>query len=118
MTLVDLYRQTLEGLEVVAAGEPATPEDTQLVAKKYVLVWNQLKTHELVSWAVTEAVPDEAAQPLIDMLKFACADDFGDEPSRYAQGAIGLPQPALAERQLRAMHSRTLPASPATPEYL
>lgn len=106
MTLVDLYAAVLEKLGVTAAGESAAAEDTQFIASKYVSAWNLMKIMGIVSWAVVEDVPDEAAQPVIDILAFLSAEEFGDEPARYATGALGTVPPQLAERQLRLLHSR------------
>ncbi len=117
MTLVDLYQKTLEKIRAVAAGESAAAEDVQLVASKYVSSWNLLKTMGLVSWAVDEAVPDEAVEPLLWVLSFAVASEFGANPSEYATGALGLPQPSLAERQLRQLHARDYVSQPAQVEY-
>jgi hypothetical protein len=78
-----------------------------LIADKYVSVWNQLKAMGLASWAVTEAVPDEAAEPLVQMLKYAAADDFGARAQDFAMtGAIGLAPPSIAERNLRQVMAR------------
>lgn len=118
MTLIDLYRKVLEKLEIAAAGEAAAPEDTQLVADRYVGLWNQLRVSGLVSWAIGDDVPDEAAQAVIDACVYVCADEFGEDSNRYAlAGAIGLPQPSLAERTLRRLHSRAYVSHPARPEY-
>ncbi len=117
MTLTDLYRKALEKMQVVAAGESAAPEDTQFMATKYVALWNLLKTNGIVSWAVDEDVPDEAAQPLIEALAFLSADEFGDEKARYAEGAIGLIPMSLAERQLRQLHASAYVSTPAQSEY-
>jgi hypothetical protein len=118
MTLANLYQKALEKLQAVAAGEVAAAEDSQLIASKYVSVWNQLKIHGLVSWAVDEAVPDEAVEPLLSCLAFASADEFGAKAADFAAaGAIGMPQPSLAERQLRVLHARGYVATPARPSY-
>jgi hypothetical protein len=119
MTLTDLYRKTLEKLQVVAAGEPAAPEDSQLIAEKYVSVWNQLKTRGLVSWTVTEAVPEECAESLIKMLAYASSGEFDENPEEYAaEGAIGMPSPSIAERDLRQLHAHDYVSTPAVSEYL
>jgi len=118
MTLVQLWRRTLEKLQVVAAGEAAAAEDIQLIAAKYVSVWNQLKSRSLVSWAVDEEVPDEAAEALIKMLAYASSGEFDENPEDYAlEGAIGLPRPSIAEQDLRQLHARDYVSEPAQSEY-
>lgn len=119
MTLIDLYRKTLEKLQVAAAGESAAPEDTQLVADKYVSLFQMLLTLDLVSWGQTEDVPDYAVIPLVSMLAFVCATEFGKDESKFAaEGALNLPQVSLAERQLRALLARHYVSFPAASEYL
>lgn len=116
MTLNELYRKTLEKLQVVAAGEPADPDDTQLIASKYTRVYNQLAGLNLVSWTDTGDVPDEAGEQLVMMLAYAAAREFGanGDPS---EGAIGLPTPSLAERQLRHQLAGPYVSYPAASEY-
>lgn len=117
MTLADLFRLVLEELTVVAAGEPAHSSDVAVIANKWVAVYGQLSGLRLVSWAVTEEVPDDAVLPLISMLSFASSRDFGKDPAKYADGAIGLTPPMLAERQLRQRRAKPYVAAPAESEY-
>jgi len=44
MTRNELYRKTLERLQVVADGEPSQPADVQSVTKKYAEVFEILDT--------------------------------------------------------------------------
>lgn len=118
MTLIDLYRKALEELKVVDPSDSAHAEDTQVVADKYVGLYQMLLTMDLVSWGPTEDVPDYATIPLTFMLAFACAQAFGKDASKYAQaGALNLPQPSLAERQLRALLAKHYVSYPAVSEY-
>jgi hypothetical protein len=90
----------------------------QLIAGKYVSVWNQLKTRGLVSWAVTEEVPEEAAESLIKALAYASASEFDENPEEYAaEGAIGIKPPSTAEQDLRQLHARDYVSTPAQSEY-
>jgi hypothetical protein len=118
VTLVQLYRRVLEKLGVAAAGESAAPEDTQLVAERYVSLWNKLKTRSLVSWAVDEAIPDEAADALVMLGAYACAAEFDEDPEDYAaEGALDLKPPSAGERDLRQLHTRPYVSTPAQSEY-
>lgn len=102
MTLVDLYRQVLERLQVAAAGESDEPEDVQVVRERYPLLYDMLLTKGLVAWGANADVPAFAALPVIDMLAYQCAGAFGKDPGLYAaQGALDLPTQSIAERQLR-----------------
>jgi hypothetical protein len=118
MTRIQLYRKVLERLQVVAAGEQASADDTQLIAASYVIVYNQLAGLGLVSWALTEDIPDEAGEPLVNAICHKSAVEFGWPVGSFAnEGAIGLPNSSLAERQLRQMHAREYVPYPAQPEY-
>lgn len=117
MTLTDFYRKVLEKLQVVAAGEAAAPEDVQLIAEKYVSVWNQLKVLGLVASAVNEAVPNEVAEPMILICAFAAADEFDEDPEDYVMGALGMTPPSLAEKQLRQLHARPYVSTPVRTQY-
>lgn len=102
MTLVDLYRLTLERLQVAAAGEASEPEDVQGVAERYPLLYDMLLTKGLVAWGLAQDVPAFAALPVVDMLAYICSGPFGKNPDDYAAlGALDLPQQSIAERQLR-----------------
>lgn len=118
MNLTNLYHKALEKLQVIAAGESADPGDTQLIADKYASLYAMLRDRELVSWAVADDVPDGVVLPLVAMLAFASAGEFGIDPSLYAaEGALDTTPPSLAERQLRQFMSRKYVSQPARPEY-
>lgn len=118
-SLIDLYRKTLEELQIVDPSDSAHAEDTQVVADKYVGLFQMLLTMDLVAWGATEDVPDFATIPLTFMLAFVCAQSFGKDATKYAQaGALNLPQPSLAERQLRTLLARHYVSYPAASEYL
>lgn len=117
MTLVDLYQQVLDRLEVTAAGEAAAPEDTKVVRDKYPLLYDMLLTLNLVSWSASEDVPDFSVIPLTSMLAFACAKEFGKNPLDFVDGALNLNPPSLAERQLRLQLARTYISHPVQSEY-
>lgn len=118
MTLVELYEKTLQKLHVVAAGESAEPEDTALIADKYVSLHAMLLVKGLVTWTVTAAVPENAAQPVISMLAYLSASEFDIDPNSLApECALDLPVPSLAERQLRGQLAKSYVSYPAASEY-
>lgn len=117
-TLTDLYRKTLEELQVVAAGESADGDDTRIVSEKYAALYQQLAGMDLVGWGPTDDVPDYAALPLTQILAYVCALPFGKNAAGYVQlAALGLTPPSLAEKQLRAQLTRAYVSWPATSEY-
>jgi hypothetical protein len=117
MTLTDLYRKALEELRVVAAGESADPDDTTLVRDKYTAVYDMLLTLGLVAWGADEDVPDYAVQPLTRMVAFAAASAFNKNQADYADGAISMSPPMLAEQQLRRQLAKRYVSHTAQSEY-
>lgn len=118
MTLTELYAKTLQKLHVVAAGESADPDDTDVVADKYVALHAMLLGKGLVTWSVTASVPAKVEIPVVSMLAYLCASEFDIDPNPLApEGALDLPTPSLAERQLRRQLSTRYVSNPATSEY-
>lgn len=122
MTLADLYRKTLQRLGVLAVGEDPHADDTLLVADRYASLHELLLANDLTDWAVTDQPPDFAEIPLVAMLAYYCAGEFGRDSERYKiEGAIDLPGteggPSRAERQLRKQLSAKYISEPAESEY-
>jgi hypothetical protein len=120
MTKTDLYRRVLEDLRVVAVGESAPAEYVQLVAERYTSLYNTMVEKHIVSWGVTEDIPDEAALAVTAALAFVSATPF-NKPANPAVGAIALTAaqggPSWAERQLRALLTTPYVYTRACPEY-
>ena len=118
MTLNNLYRRTLEKLQVVAEGEAADPGDVMLIASKYASLYDMLSVKGLVSWSVEDDLPDFSVIPITSMLAYVSAAEFGiDSVALATEGALDLPQVSLAERQLRSQMSKTFVSYPAQSEY-
>jgi hypothetical protein len=121
MTLQDLYEKTLQRLQITAANEAAEPEDTAVVAARYVGLYKLLRAENLVNWAQTASPPDEVEIPLVAMLACHCAREFSIVDPLYSQllseGGLGLPQSSWAERLLRSLMSRPYVATRAQSEY-
>jgi len=121
MTLNDLYRRTLEKMQVAADGEPAQPGDIQAVARKYVEVFELLQTNKLADWDGEADIPPDAGNALSMVMAAYCAEDFFvPEPRKgnlKAEGSLDLPQPSLAERILRKRMSAAYISAPVQTEY-
>ena len=121
MTLAELREAALQEIGILASGESAAPEDDQLVGRKYAELHDVLLSERLVAWAVDEDLPDYAATPVTMMLAAWIAPAFGVQGQRLADlrigGAIGLPQPSIAERMLRRQLAKNYVPSPAKAEY-
>jgi hypothetical protein len=119
MTLNSLFRKAIEKLEIIAAGEDVEPEDQAFFASKYVSLYGLLSGMRLVSWGPDDPIPDEMEIPLVNMLAWVCASEYGEDQNRFAiEGSVGLPTPSLAERQLRQMLAVAYVSTPAESEYL
>jgi hypothetical protein len=121
VTPTELKLAALRELRVVALGEDAPPEYFQIATDKYVSLYDMLLTKGLVSWAATADIPEYAEQPLTIMLANLCAGPLGINEARRAElttlGALDLPTPSIAERQLRRQLARGYVSSPAQSEY-
>ena len=105
VTLADLYQRTGAKLGIVRAEESLSPEDGDLIADIYASLHDQLLSEGLMTWSVTDDLPDWAVPIIIDMLAALMCDHFGiDEPRRSLlriEGILGSSPVSPAERKLR-----------------
>jgi hypothetical protein len=121
MTLNELYRQTLERLQVAGDGEPAQPGDLNLASRRYSVVFELLNAKGLADWDAEDDIPPDAGFGVSLVLAAYCAEDFFiPEPRKSAlkaEGYLDLPQPSLAERLLKNRNASRYISQPAQPEY-
>ncbi len=121
MTRNELYRKTLERLQVVADGEPSQPSDVQSVTKCYAEVFEILELKNLADWSSEQDIPPDAATAMTMVMAAHCAEDFGlPEPRKTTiktEGLLDLPNPSLAERMLLKRSAGAYISTPAQPEY-
>lgn len=121
MTLNELYRATLERLQVAADGEPAQPGDLQLVERRYPVVFELLNAKDLADWDAEDDIPPDAGFAVSLVMAAYCAEDFFvPEPRKSvlkSEGYLDLPQPSIAERTLRNRNASRYLSQPAQPEY-
>ena len=121
MTLNELYRMTLERMQVAADGEPAQPSDIQKVAERYTIVFELLNAKNLADWDAEDDIPPDAGFSVALVMAAYCAEDFFvPEPRKTAlkaEGYLDLPQPSLAERNLRSRNAARYLSQPAKSEY-
>lgn len=125
MTPTEIKESALKELNVIAAGEPADPDDFAVVSERYAALYDMLVGDHLTSWALTDDVPDFATWPVIQMLAYLCCVPFSISPQKTAAlritGALDLSPreggPSLAERQLRKQLAPKYNAVPAQTEY-
>lgn len=121
MTLNELYRQTLERMQVVADGEPALPSDIQKVAQRYTVVFELLHSKGLAEWDAQDDIPPDAGFAVSLVMAGYCAEDFFvPEPRKTGlkiEGLLDLPVPSLAERTLNKRNAAKYLPQPAKSEY-
>lgn len=121
MTLNELYRMTLERMQVAADGEPAQPSDIQKVAQRYTVVFELLNAKGLADWDAEEDIPPDAGFAVSLVMAGYCSEDFFvPEPRKTtlkAEGLLDLPQPSLAERMLTKRNTSHYLSQPIQAEY-
>jgi hypothetical protein len=95
-TRTELYRDVLENLGVVAAEDNADASDVQVVAGRYATVHAVFVKERLPIWGLaSDAIPEHAVMPLVDILSFRLARKFAQDPNAYRDDS------RLAWRDLR-----------------
>lgn len=121
MTLNELANLVLQKLGEQAAGESSSPEDVQLVLRKYRGLYDQLQTFSLVDWSDDDDIPPFAEEPILQMVAALCVNEFEvEEPRRsilISEGILHNVPPSQAERALRKQMASVLITEPATPDY-
>ena len=64
----------------------------------YKEVYGRLITEDLVSWAFTADIPDEAVSPVVDLVAFARVDEYGVSGERFQRLALAV---STAEVRIR-----------------
>jgi hypothetical protein len=85
MTPSQVRTAALQELRVLAAGEAIDPDDDALVRARYESLYATLLSEDLVTWGLSEDIPDGADIPVSWMLAYACAAPFGIELMRVQE---------------------------------
>jgi len=122
VTPAAIKQAVLERVGVVPAGGPYPADEVALITRKYTGIHALLVRKKLVIWALSENIPDEAQEPLVSILAFSVAAEYGVPEPRYTrlrlEGSLDDEQPSLAERQLRkALSGAPHPGSTQRSEY-
>lgn len=108
-TLDNFYTEVLRELKVVEPNGTGSSEDRQRVVDAYPRIWEMLWNRELVTWNVTDSIPDWAVIPLTKIAANIVATRFAVSGERLlflkADGEIDARVPSWAERQLRKQTS-------------
>jgi hypothetical protein len=118
---IDLETAVLEELGVLATGAAPIAADAAIVDDAYSALYEMLLTEGLVSWSADDDIPSFAEHPVTLMVAHLCAGKFAVPAQKRAEleiaGALGLPQPSLAERILRKQLAKSFVYSPQASEY-
>jgi hypothetical protein len=121
MNPTQLRRKVLEKLQVLASGEPVDSDDGQLVQAAYESLHAILIADDLVTWVVSEDIPDEFEWPMIAMVAAELVDEFhcpdGLKVKILLEGKYNAAPTSFAERQLRRLTSPGYDGEPAETEY-
>lgn len=121
MTKNELFRKTLERLQVVAVGEASLPEDIATVRARYDEVFEILETRDLADWDSAQEIPADAGLAMTMVLAAYSAEDFSVPDPRKSslktEGLLDGQSPSLAERMLKKRLSSKYITKPAQPEY-
>lgn len=121
MTPTALRRKVLEKLQVLASGEPVNAADGQVVQTAYESLHAILITDDLVTWVVSENIPDEFEGPIITMVAAELVDEFHTPDALkikiLLEGKYNASPTSFAERQLRRLTSPGYNGEPAESEY-
>lgn len=108
-TLDNFYTEVLRELKVVEPNGTGSSEDRQRVVDAYPRIWEMLWNRDLVTWNVTDSIPDWAVIPLTKIAANIVAPRFAVSGERLlflkADGEIDARVPSWAERQLRKQTS-------------
>jgi len=121
MTPIELRTKVLQRLQVLAAGETPNADDGQIVSQRYAFVHDALLDMDLASWAIDEDIPEAVSIPVVNIVSYACASEFGIIGPLLGQlaieGALDSDPVSAGERQLRKRQSARYADEPAQPEY-
>ncbi len=65
----------------------------------YQEVYSRLRDEDLVSWSLISEVPNELVSPVVDLVAFARADEYGVSGERYQRIAIAASQAEIRIRR-------------------
>lgn len=104
-TLAQLYQRTGFKLGIIRAEESLSAEDGDLIGQTYEGLHDQLLTEGLMTWGVTDDVPEWSTPIMVEMLAAMLVDEFSvEEPRRTRikiEGDLGKSPVSSAERRLR-----------------
>ena len=106
-TVAELATKVLQRLQVLDADEVAGDADHQFVEDTYTDVHELLSEEGFVTWNLADSIPSGAVQPMVAVMAYECAQEFGVDnlPEYQVRAQEGL----LSLRRLgRGYHEKTV----------
>lgn len=79
MTHEEMVITVLQNLTVLEEGETPSPDDSNVIMKRYPQVWQMLNTEGLTNWAVDQDIPENMALPFCDVMAAHCWRPFRED---------------------------------------
>ena len=76
-TPAKLRLRALRRLNLVEAGESANGDDDAAAQDAYVAIYGELEALGSVGWAITDTVPAQFVEPLVQLIAHDLAPDYG-----------------------------------------
>lgn len=86
-------------LGVKALGQTLTNSVSSDLDDAYTEVYARLRDEDLVSWHITQEVPDELVDPVVSLVAFARIDEYSVSDSRYQRITIKSSQAEIRIRR-------------------
>lgn len=97
-TAATIRNKAASKLGVKAIGQTLESAVSSDLDAAYDEVYARLRDEDLVSWHSTAEVPDELVSPVVDLVAFARADEYGVSNERYQRLMLAASQ---AETRIR-----------------
>lgn len=120
-TLTDFKTQVAQKLRILASGENLDPDDGALIETYYTQVHAQLYKDGLLTWSISQAIPDLLTIPMVTIVAAHLTDEFQLPPQfanqLKAEGALGNMPLSWGERRLRQLLAKKFIHEPIGTEY-
>jgi hypothetical protein len=100
-TATQIRTKALKKLGVLATGQTTQSEIQADLDRAYEEVYAALAAKNLVTWEIDEEVPDEYVMPVVALVAFARADEYGIPNDRYQRIAGNMTRATAEIRELQ-----------------
>jgi len=97
-TAAEIRNKAASKLGVKAIGQTLDNPISSDLDEAYAEVYTRLRAEDLVNWHITSEVPDDIVSPVVDLVAFARAVEYGVSGDRYNRIILAASQ---AETRIR-----------------